>query len=181
MFSEVSLNDVVDGIGMIGFALAGLLATEKYRVDPVGVFVAIFSTAFGGGIVRDIMLDLRPFYWMSHPQWIWLAFVMTIFAPPLIRKTREGWRNIVYIWADAIGLAFFAVGSTATAWSHNQGAFMSVLIGAATGVFGGKTAGAGRRYKPKGVFVPFLSLKTCGRPFLSASSGSGFSTASGAI
>ena len=137
MFSEVSLNDVVDGIGMIGFALAGLLATEKYRVDPVGVFVAIFSTAFGGGIVRDIMLDLRPFYWMSHPQWIWLAFVMTIFAPPLIRKTREGWRNIVYIWADAIGLAFFAVGSTATAWSHNQGAFVSVLIGVATGVFGG--------------------------------------------
>ena len=31
MFGDgaVSLNDVVDGIGMIGFALAGLLATEK--------------------------------------------------------------------------------------------------------------------------------------------------------
>ena len=135
--SALLISEIADAIGMVGFALAGLLATEKSRVDPVGVFVATFSTAFGGGILRDIMLDLRPFYWMSHPQWIWMVFVLTIFAPPIIRQLRDGWRNTVYIWADAVGLAFFAVGSTATSWNHGEGAFVSVLIGVATGVFGG--------------------------------------------
>lgn len=133
----IPINDLIEDIGMIGFAIAGLMATEKSRVDPIGVFVAIFSTAFGGGIIRDLMLDLRPFYWMSHPHWLWLTFLLTVFAPHLIRKLRMGWRHRLFIWADAIGLAFFAVGSTATAWTHDQGAFVSVLIGVATSVFGG--------------------------------------------
>ena len=55
------LSEVLDIIGMIGFALAGLLATRGRRMDPVGVFVATFTTAFGGGIVRDIMLIYAPF------------------------------------------------------------------------------------------------------------------------
>lgn len=136
-FNVSTINSLFDAIGMVGFALAGLMATEKYRVDPVGVFVAVFSTAFGGGILRDIMLDLRPFYWMSHPEWIWMCFLLTLFARPLIRSIRDGWKNLVYIWADAIGLAFFAVGSTATGWAQGADPFACVLIGVATGVFGG--------------------------------------------
>ena len=40
-----------DFVGIVAFALAGILAAENRRVDPVGVFVMAFTTAFGGGLV----------------------------------------------------------------------------------------------------------------------------------
>lgn len=131
------LSEVLDIIGMIGFALAGLLATRGRRMDPVGVFVATFTTAFGGGIVRDIMLDLRPFYWMSHPQWVWLAATLTLFAPTIIRRLQDRWQNAIYIAADAVGLAFFSIGSTITALNTGANNTTSIVIGVTTGVFGG--------------------------------------------
>ena len=81
MQSLTIIAEVADGIGMFGFAVAGLFASAGRRIDPVGVFVSVFTTAFGGGIIRDILLDLRPFYWLSHPQWIWMTLGLTILAP----------------------------------------------------------------------------------------------------
>lgn len=133
----LAFNEVLDGIGMIGFALAGLLATQGRKMDPVGVFGAVFTTAFGGGIIRDIMLDLRPFYWASHPQWVWFAGLLTVFAPIIIRRMRDRWRNALYVIADAVGLAFFSISSTITALSTGANATTSVLMGVTTGVFGG--------------------------------------------
>ena len=84
MQSLTIIAEVADGIGMFGFAVAGLFASAGRRIDPVGVFVSVFTTAFGGGIIRDILLDLRPFYWLSHPQWIWMTLGLTILAPVIV-------------------------------------------------------------------------------------------------
>jgi len=27
--------------------------------------------AFGGGTMRDILLDRRPFFWGEHAGWLW--------------------------------------------------------------------------------------------------------------
>lgn len=61
MQSLTIIAEVADGIGMFGFAVAGLFASAGRRIDPVGVFVSVFTTAFGGGIIRDILLDLGLF------------------------------------------------------------------------------------------------------------------------
>lgn len=54
----LSLTDI---IGIAAFAFAGILAADGKKLDPVGVFVMAFTTAFGGGLVRDIIIDNRPF------------------------------------------------------------------------------------------------------------------------
>ena len=51
-----------DAVGIVAFALAGILAAKGRDVDPVGIFVVSFVTAFGGGIVRDVVIDNRPMY-----------------------------------------------------------------------------------------------------------------------
>ena len=56
MQSLTIIAEVADGIGMFGFAVAGLFASAGRRIDPVGVFVSVFTSAFGGGIIRDILL-----------------------------------------------------------------------------------------------------------------------------
>lgn len=55
----LSLTDI---IGIAAFAFAGILAADGKKLDPVGVFVMAFTTAFGGGLVRDIIIDNRPFF-----------------------------------------------------------------------------------------------------------------------
>ena len=114
MQSLTIIAEVADGIGMFGFAVAGLFASAGRRIDPVGVFVSVFTTAFGGGIIRDILLDLRPFYWLSHPQWIWMTLGLTILAPVIVRRVQRFWQRRILLWADAVGLAFFAVGRSAS-------------------------------------------------------------------
>ena len=55
---------LADFIGIFAFALAGIMSAHNRRIDPVGIFVLAFTTAFGGGIFRDIIIDNRPYYWI---------------------------------------------------------------------------------------------------------------------
>lgn len=63
---QTGLLVFTDFVGIVAFALAGILAAEGKNVDPVGVFVMAFTTAFGGGIVRDLIIDNRPMYWIGR-------------------------------------------------------------------------------------------------------------------
>ena len=62
-----------DFIGIVAFALAGILAAKGKKVDPVGIFVMAFVTAFGGGIVRDLIINNRPMYWIAHSEYVWVT------------------------------------------------------------------------------------------------------------
>ena len=66
MQSLTIIAEVADGIGMFGFAVAGLFASAGRRIDPVGVFVSVFTTAFGGGIIRDMMVIQVPAVLRKH-------------------------------------------------------------------------------------------------------------------
>ena len=56
-----ALIPVFDFVGIVAFALSGVFEGIKRRIDPVGVFIVAFSTAFGGGMLRDILIDRRIF------------------------------------------------------------------------------------------------------------------------
>ena len=81
---QTGLLVFTDFVGIVAFALAGILAAEGKNVDPVGVFVMAFTTAFGGGIVRDLIIDNRPLYWIAHEEYVWVTLLMTAVAPVLM-------------------------------------------------------------------------------------------------
>jgi uncharacterized membrane protein YeiH len=60
------LLTVVEASATIAFALSGLLEAARKRLDVVGVCVVAGVTAFGGGTLRDVLLDRRPFFWVEH-------------------------------------------------------------------------------------------------------------------
>ena len=64
-YNKVDLLYLTDVIGIVAFAFAGVLIGIRMKCDPVGIFVLAFSTAFGGGIVRDLLIDRRPMYWIA--------------------------------------------------------------------------------------------------------------------
>jgi uncharacterized membrane protein YeiH len=49
----------------VAFAISGLTAAARQRMDVVGVFSVTFVSAFGGGTLRDVLLDRRPLFWVE--------------------------------------------------------------------------------------------------------------------
>ena len=128
---------LVDAIGMLGFALAGILAAQGRGVDPVGVFILAFTSAFGGLTIRDLLLDLRPFYWVSHEAITWLILVFTIFAPRIVKRFSRSFAHELFLWADAVGLGVFCASGTLLAWEKGIPPLSCTLVGVGTGILGG--------------------------------------------
>ena len=66
----------IEAAATVAFALSGLIAAARARLDAVGVVVVAGLAAFGGGTLRDILLDRRPFFWVEHAVWLWLLLAL---------------------------------------------------------------------------------------------------------
>lgn len=58
---------VIEALAFVAFALSGVIEAARKRLDAVGVCVVAGLAAFGGGTLRDVLLDHRPFFWTAHP------------------------------------------------------------------------------------------------------------------
>ena len=128
---------LADLIGIFAFALAGILSASQAKIDPVGVFVLAFTTAFGGGIFRDTIIDNRPYYWIENESYVWLTILLAVFAPTIIAKFKTWFAPSVFIWLDAIGLSFFSVNGTALCLQAGIPALSATILGVCTGALGG--------------------------------------------
>lgn len=121
----------------VAFALSGLIESIRRRMDIVGVFSVSFASAFGGGTVRDILLDRRPFFWVEHQEYAWLVLALTLTAPLVLRAYRHQLVDKVMEVADALGLGLFAISGASLALAAGMPPFVCVLMGAITAVVGG--------------------------------------------
>jgi hypothetical protein len=60
-----SILVAIEVTGTIAFALSGLIESTRKRMDVIGVLSVTFASAFGGGTVRDVLLDRRPLFWVT--------------------------------------------------------------------------------------------------------------------
>ena len=121
----------------VAFALSGILEATRRRMDIVGVFSVAFASAFGGGTLRDLLLDRRPLFWVQNPEYVWLVLAMTLAAPLLLRAVRHQRVDRVMEGADALGLGLFAISGASLSMAAGMPAVVSVLMGAITAVCGG--------------------------------------------
>jgi len=70
----------VEVVATIAFALSGLIEGARKRLDAVGICVVAGLAAFGGGTVRDVLLDRRPLLWVEHAAWLWVLIALCIAA-----------------------------------------------------------------------------------------------------
>jgi uncharacterized membrane protein YeiH len=131
------LLTVVEAAATIAFALSGLLAAARQRLDAVGVCVVTGLAAFGGGTLRDILLDRRPFFWVEHAGWLWVLLALCIGAMAFMRARHFAPTERAMQWPDAIGLGLFSAGGTQIALAQGLPALVAVLMGVVTAVFGG--------------------------------------------
>ena len=53
-------------LGTAAFAVSGVLGAVRKKMDVVGIGACGFLAAFGGGTLRDVLIDRRPFFWAEH-------------------------------------------------------------------------------------------------------------------
>lgn len=121
----------------LAFALSGLLEAARKRLDAVGVCLVAGLAAFGGGTLRDILLDRRPFFWMEHANWLWALLILCAGAMMFMRARHFAPTERAMQWPDAVGLGLFSAGGTQMALAQGQPAIVAVLMGVVTAVFGG--------------------------------------------
>ena len=76
----------IEVVATLAFALSGILEGARKRLDAVGVCVVAFLAAFGGGTLRDLLLDVRPFFWVKYIELLWAVFVLCIVAMLFMRQ-----------------------------------------------------------------------------------------------
>ena len=123
--------------GTLAFAMSGLIEATRKRMDVVGVFSVAFVSAFGGGTLRDILLDRRPLFWIENQEYLWLVLAMVATTPLWLQTLRHKVGGRLMELADALGLGLFAISGATLADAAGMPVLVAILMGAITAVFGG--------------------------------------------
>jgi uncharacterized membrane protein YeiH len=137
LWSLASVQLLIELVATLAFAASGILAAARARLDAVGVCVVAGVTAFGGGTVRDLLLDRRPFFWVDHAYQVWAVFGLCVAAMALLRARHFHPTEKAMQWPDALGLGLFSASGTQLALAVPMPALLAVLMGVITAIFGG--------------------------------------------
>ena len=132
-----TLRLLVELAATAAFALAGIMEAARKRLDAVGVCVVGFLTAFGGGTLRDLLLDQRPFFWVRPVEVLWGVLALCVLAMLFLRHRHFKLTEKAMQWPDALGLGLFAATGVHQALLLEMPSVVAVLMGVITGVFGG--------------------------------------------
>lgn len=133
----MTLIKIIEILAILVGAFSGFIEARSKKMDLVGVFTVAFITAFGGGTLRDILLDKRPLFWVTHQEYAILIFVLALIAAPLIRTLRKIVSERLIVIADALGLGLFSIAGVAEAQAAGMPLFIASMMGVITGIFGG--------------------------------------------
>ena len=132
-----SIQFTIEIVAIFAFALSGLIAGIRKRMDVVGLCIVRGVAAFGGGTLRDILLDRRPFFWVNHSIWLWALIATCLFAMFFMRERHIGLTEKAIQVPDALGLGLFTALGTQIALEVGMPAIVAALMGMMTAVFGG--------------------------------------------
>ncbi|MEI7771514.1 MAG: trimeric intracellular cation channel family protein [Chloroflexales bacterium] len=125
----------IELLGIVTFAVSGIVEARRKGMDLVGVYTVALITAFGGGTLRDLIIDRTPLFWVANQSYAILILALSFGAflfPGLSRVPQRA-----MLVPDALGLGLFSIAGTGFALDAGTSPFIAALLGTATGVFGG--------------------------------------------
>ena len=132
-----AVQESIEILAVIAFALSGLAAALRAGMDFVGVCFVAGVSAFGGGTIRDLLLDRRPFFWVEQDHLLWLVILLCLLSSIFIRQSdaelTEKWIQI----PDAVGLGLFAALGAQIALIAGSSIIIAILMGVISSTLGG--------------------------------------------
>ncbi len=132
------ISTALEAAAVLVCAVSGMITAARKRMDIVGTYCLALVTAFGGGTLRDLLIDRRPFFWVSHDQYLLIIVVLClafVYSRSFYARASRWHRQGVVV--DAMGLALFTLTGVSFAVDKGLPLFVASLIGMVTGTFGG--------------------------------------------
>ena len=124
----------LDLLGVAVFAATGALVASRKQMDLIGFGLMATATGIGGGTLRDVLLG-RPVFWIADGRY--LAVCLGIAALVYVGAHVVQRRFVVLLWADAVGIAAYAVMGAELGLRSGAAAAVAVVLGVMTATFGG--------------------------------------------
>jgi uncharacterized membrane protein YeiH len=126
---------MIESIGIIAFALSGIFLARKKDFDFVGVFTLSCITSFGGGTLRDLILDIHPVYWVAHSEYIVILFLISFIFYFWLKNTKvkDSW----LIAPDALGMSFFTITTAQLSYNLGYPLIIVAILSTIVATFGG--------------------------------------------
>ncbi len=134
----MTMLGIISYTGIFVFALTGALKARTYKMDIFGGLVVAFSTAYGGGTVRDLLIGIRPVNWINDNLALLLVVAGTAFTF-LLKENVLRFRKTIF-FTDAAGLGLFTAAGIEVALRNGLNDFYALVMGVITATFGGLIA-----------------------------------------
>lgn len=138
------MNDLImylEIIGAAAFAISGAMVAISKNFDMFGIIFTGITTATGGGVIRDIILNRGTPVMFSDPVYcIVAAACSAMLFFPFVRKLLKNKyaHDAVFIVADSLGLAIFTAATVLYCINIGEtNKFLIVFVSVITGVGGG--------------------------------------------
>ena len=130
---------VLEMIGTSAFAVSGVMAAARARMDWLGAIVLALAVAIGGGTIRDLLIGQVPVMWLERPWPVFVAIgtAVIMLAILRVRPFSIPANSRPLLIADALGLGAFVIVGTQIGLEASLSPFLAVLLGVLTGVGGG--------------------------------------------
>lgn len=131
---QITFVNIIEFIGTFAFAISGIRLASAKQFDLFGAYVVGLVTAIGGGTIRDVLLDVTPFWMTDTIYLIITAFALLwvmAFSKYLVKMN-----NTIFLF-DAIGLALFAVVGIQKTLDAGYPLWVATIMGTFTGAAGG--------------------------------------------
>lgn len=129
-----NINLVIEVLGLISFSMSGAFAAMEKKLDPFGVIIIAFVTSFGGGTIRDLLLDV-PVFWMRDMFGCAVVLAGSIFAI-MLKSFEKKFQSPLFIF-DSFGLGLFTIMGIQKGLNAEQSTIICLTLGVITGCFGG--------------------------------------------
>ena len=138
IFSVTNSIALIELLGVLAFAFTGIIEARKKRMDLVGVYAVSMIAAFGGGTIRDLLINHYPLYWIAHSGYalmlLGFAIVSSMLGALFYNNTKV---NSAFEMLDTLGLGLFSTAGASVAHQAGCDFYISLLLGVVTAVFGG--------------------------------------------
>lgn len=130
---------IAEYIGIASASLSGFLFGIKRKCDWLGVFLAAFLTALGGGIMRDAIVG-REVYSFTNYMPVLIVIGSMIFAIlfKLHNENRQDLdKKFIFIVTDAVDVISFSIVGSIVALEYGFNIFGVIFVAFCNGVGGG--------------------------------------------
>lgn len=125
---------LLEYIGTFAGAISGIRLASAKKFDWFGAYVIGLVTAVGGGTMRDVLLNLPPF-WMRHPSYLITTFVALVAISVFGRRFIS--ERITWFVFDTVSISLFTVLGLEKTMLMGFPSWCAIIMGVVTAVFGG--------------------------------------------